>query len=114
MGSIDMDILNKVGSFFAFCAFLWCISVHADDHKSRNVSETRYDLRRLMTPSVAERASEERGSVHIYDSMEINEVNAAMDRHFDRIQNMMFTRIHHLPPGAGSAAEAEVEDDGCE
>jgi hypothetical protein len=114
MESIEMDILNKVGSFFAFCAFLWCTSLHADDHKSRNISETRHDLRRLMTPSVAERASEERGSVHIYDSMEINEVNAAMDRHFDRIQNMMFTRIHHLPSGAGAAAEAEVENDGCD
>ena len=109
-----MDILNKVGSFFAFCAFLWCISVYADDHKSRNIAEMRYDLRRLMTPSIAERASEGNGSIHIYDSMEINEVNAAMDKHFYRIQNMMFTRIHHRPPGAGSAAEAEVEDDGCD
>jgi hypothetical protein len=35
-----------------------------------------------------------------------------MDEHFDRIENMMFTRIHHLPPsGAGPAV---VEDDGCD
>ena len=109
-----MDFLYKVGPLFAYSAFVWCIAAFADDYESLNVSETGYDLRRLMNPSSAERASEEKGSIQIYDSLEINDVNTAMDKHFDRIQNMMFTRIHHLPPGAGSAAEAEVEDDGCD
>jgi hypothetical protein len=68
--------------------------------------------RRLLQPSQSQRKQERRGQVFIYDSLDHGKVQMAMDKHFDRIENMMFTRIHHLPPtGAGPA---EVEDDGCE
>jgi hypothetical protein len=36
-----------------------------------------------------------------------------MDQHFERIENMMFTRVHHLPP-PGAGVPAYLEDDGCE
>jgi hypothetical protein len=65
-----------------------------------------------MSPTPSELASEEKGRIHIYDSLEITEVNKALDESFDRIQNMMFTRIHHLPPG--DSGPAEVEEDGCD
>jgi len=110
-----MDFPNRVGALFASLAFIWCNTAHADDHEGLSMSESHYDLRRLMQPTAAETAAEQSGRVHIYDSLEINEVNAALDAHFDRIQNMMFTRIHHLPPpGAGPGEEADVEDDGCD
>ena len=65
-----------------------------------------------MTPSESPLTAEEAGRVFIYDSLEIGQVNAAFDQHFDRIQNMMFVRIHRLPPtGAGSY---DVEDDGSD
>ena len=49
--------------------------------------------------------------MYIYDSLESTQIDAALDTHFDRIQNMMFIRIQRLPPtGSGPA---EVEDDGC-
>ena len=68
--------------------------------------------RRLLAPSRTQQARESNGQVFIYDGLEQGKVQQAMDMHFDRIENMMFTRIHHLPPtGAGPA---EVEDDGCE
>jgi hypothetical protein len=67
---------------------------------------------RLMQPSSSQRSQEGRGRVFIYDGLEHGTVQRAMDEHFDRIENMMFTRIHHLPPsGAGPAV---VEDDGCD
>lgn len=71
-----------------------------------------WQMQRLMEPSAAQRAQEMRGSVVIYDGLESSLVATAMDEHFDRIQNMMFVRIHHLPPsGAGGAV---IEDDGCD
>jgi len=106
-----MDFMNPVGSLCASSALLWCVAVDAEEHTNLLSHQDRYDLRRLMQPSAAELASEEKGRVQIYDSLEINEVNAALDENFERIQNMMFIRINHLPPtGSGPA---EVEDDGC-
>lgn len=76
------------------------------------VGAESWQERRLMQPTAAEQMRERRGMVFIYDGLEHGTVQRAMDEHFDRIQNMMFTRIHHLPPGGvGTAA---VEDDGCE
>ena len=110
-----MDFPNRIGALIASLAVFWCNAVHADGHEGLSMSEPEYDLRRLMQPTTAEMATEQSGRVHIYDSLDINEVNAALDAHFDRIQNMMFTRIHHLPPpGAGPEEEADVEDDGCD
>ena len=109
-----MDFAHLNGAFCAATTLLWCVAAHANQHESHAIPEDRYDLHRLMYPSAAELASEERGTVHIYDSLEINEVNAALDQNFERIQNMMFTRIHHLPPPGAGPDEAEVEDDGCD
>ena len=108
-----MDFLNLRGVLCAASALIWCAPVTAHLHETlASSSDASYDMRRLMRPTPAELASEEKGHIHIYDSLEINEVNIALDENFDRIQNMMFTRIHHLlPTGSGPA---EVEDDGCE
>jgi hypothetical protein len=112
MEELELDFLHRCGAFCASFAILWCAASVADQHRNVASPEDRYDLRRLMQPSAAELTAEEKGRVHIYDSLEINEVNAALDEHFERIQSMMFVRINHLPPtGSGPA---EVEDDGCE
>lgn len=71
-----------------------------------------YQGRLLLYPTPNQLATEEDGRVHIYDSLEISLIDEAMDLHFDRIENMMFIRIHNLPPaGAGPAV---VENDGCD
>lgn len=107
-----MNTMKSTSSLCAVSLLLCCMAANADQHIELAVSEDSYDLRRLMKPSAAELASEKKGHIHIYDALEINQVNAALDENFDRIQNIMFTRIHHLPPtGTGPA---EVEDDGCE
>lgn len=67
--------------------------------------------RRLFQPTTQQLQQERQGQVFIYDGLEQDTVQKAMDANFDRIQNMMFTRIHHLPPtGSGPAI---VENDGC-
>jgi hypothetical protein len=68
--------------------------------------------RRLFEPSEGQLAQEQRGQVFIYDGLDSGKVQQAMDEQFDRIENMMFTRIHHLPPTA--TGPVMVEDDGCE
>ena len=71
-----------------------------------------FQERLLLHPSTKQRAAEQDGRVRIYDSLEIGLINTALDQQFNRIEHMMFSRIHHLPPsGAGPAA---VEDDGCD
>ena len=71
-----------------------------------------YQERLLLHPTTKQLAAEQDGRVRIYDSLEIGLINTALDQQFNRIDHMMFSRIHHPPPsGAGPAA---VEDDGCD
>lgn len=46
----------------------------------------------------------------VRDALDIDEVKAALDQNFERIQNIMFSRINHL--AAIGSGPAEVEDDG--
>ena len=107
-----MDFLNLRGACCAAAALIWCVPAIANQHSHLASPDSPYDLRRLMSPTPAEVASEGKGHIHIYDSLEMNAVNKALDENFDRIQNMMFTRIHHLPPTGSGPAEGE--DDGCD
>ena len=66
----------------------------------------------LLYPTPGQLSAEQDGRITIYDSLEYSLIDEALDLHFDRMENMMFIRIHRLPPtGAGPA---EVEDDGCD
>ena len=106
-----MDALHCSRAICAACILFWGVPAQADDDSPVALS-LDYQQRRLLAPTPAQRATESRGGVYIYDSLEAGDVNTALDQHFDRMQNMMFIRIHHLPPtGAGPA---DVEDDGCD
>jgi hypothetical protein len=50
----------------------------------------RWQIRRLMNPTPAEREREAKGEVFIYENLKDTEVKAALDGSFDRIQHMMF------------------------
>ena len=67
---------------------------------------------RLLHPTAGQRQREASGRVFIYDGLEYGTVEQAMDQHFGRIQSMMFTRIHHLPPTP--SGQVTVEDDDCD
>ena len=107
-----MDFSHTSGALCAASVFLsYSVVAHADNDSPVALSRD-FQIERLLTPSVTELAAEDRGSVYIYDSLEMKQVNAALDQHFDRIENMMFIRIHHLPPtGSGPV---QIEDDDCE
>jgi len=64
----------------------------------------------LFTPSDSMLKAESRGRIMIYDGMDNETVDMAMDEQFDRIDNMMFTRIHYVEDNG----EEYVDDDGCD
>lgn len=59
---------------------------------SQNPDQALHDwqIQRLMQPSPRELQKERSGGVYIYDRLTQKEVDTALDRQFDRIQNMMF------------------------
>lgn len=69
-----------------------------------------YQLRRLFDPTASEYAAENKGKVHIYDGLSSAQVADALDSHFNRIDNMMFTRIVQRD----DEGEEYIEDDGCD
>ncbi|MGD1982610.1 MAG: hypothetical protein PVF93_01745 [Chromatiaceae bacterium] len=85
--------------------------VYSADDQVINASQLDWQVARLMAPTTSQRQAESKGQVFIYDSLDINEVEAAMDSNFDRIENMMFIRIHH--PVDHNGGDEEIEDDGC-
>ena len=105
-----MDALHCAGAICAACILFWGVAAQADDDSPVALS-LDYQQRPLLAPTLAQRATEARGGVYIYDSLEAGEVDAALDQHFGRIQNMMFIRIHHLPPNG--TGPAEVADGDC-
>ena len=107
---MHMDALHCSGAICAACILFWGGVAQADDDSPVALS-LDYQLQRLLAPTPAQRTTETQGGIYIYDSLEAGDVDAALDQHFDRMQNMMFIRIHDLPPtGAGPA---KVEDDDC-
>lgn len=69
-----------------------------------------WQSRRLMQPTEKELTREDSGQIVIYDGMAVDQVNVAMNWHFDRIENMMFVRTR-VPVESG---EEDVIDDGCD
>jgi hypothetical protein len=63
----------------------------------------------LFNPSESLLRAEARGRVTIYDSLDSEVVDRALDEQFSRIENMMFVGIRHtLPDGSVEA------DDDCD
>lgn len=54
-----------------------------------------YEMKKLFEPSDQQLIAEANGSIIIYDGIPDSEVDRAMDEHFNRIDNMMFTRIKY-------------------
>lgn len=106
-----MEFLHHTGTFVAILTFTGFAAVPAEHASAPAYPASDWQMKRLMTPTSSQRASESKGQVFIYDSLEINKIEAAMDSNFERIQNMMFIRIHHPPESEGGTPA--VEDDDC-
>lgn len=79
------------------------LSVYADKY-------TDYQLRRLFDPTVSQYVAENKGKVYIYDGLTSLQVDEALNGHFERIDNMMFTRIVQTD----EQGVEYVEEDGCD
>ena len=74
--------------------------------------------RRLEQPTELELQWERSGHVMIYEGMTDREVELALDKHFDRVQSMMFvntvvTNDNGDPVKDPESGEVVTEDDGC-
>jgi len=69
--------------------------------------ENSYSYKMLNSPSEAVLSAEANGRVTIYDGLKSKTIDRAMDRQFNRIENMMFIRTRH-PQKNG---EYETDDD---
>ena len=68
----------------------------------------------LFNPGQSQLRAEARGRVMIYDRLDNEVVERALDTQFERIEHMMFTRIPQAEPDADDDDdEVTVEDDGC-
>jgi hypothetical protein len=111
-GGPQMDFLHRLGAYGAIVAIAQTAVVHAADDQSSTPTHADWQTKRLMTPTDSQLAAESKGQVFIYDSLDINQVEKAMDANFHRIQHMMFTRIYH--PAPTPHTPAYLEDDGCD
>jgi hypothetical protein len=68
-----------------------------------------FQIKALLAPGKSILQAESRGRVMIYDGLDEEVVDRALDEQFDRIEHMMFIRIHRAGPGG----TVSVEDDGC-
>jgi len=72
---------------------------------------------RLFEPTPEQRTYERDGDVVIYDGLIDTMVEKAIDQNFDRIQNMMFTRIvvtdKNGHPKRYDDGQVVTADDGC-
>jgi hypothetical protein len=107
-----------LASFFACACGLGIFistsaAVSADD-----TDVAAIELRRLLEPTGAEIAQEQKGRIYIYEGLRDIDVERAMDSEFDRIDHMMFIRVRKTDAEGKVArdpetGEVEVEDDGC-
>ena len=67
----------------------------------------------LFNPSQSQLMAEDRGHVMIYDGLDNNVVERALDTQFERIEHMMFTHTRQTQTDDDAGEEVVVDDDGC-
>ena len=90
----------------------------ADEGLEQQFAVEQWQFNRLFNPSQRDKQREQQGHIVIYDGIKDVTVNRALDQHFERIKNMMFTGVvitDHEGKAMEDPASGEVmkEDDGC-
>ncbi len=73
-------------------------------------ADDKFQMNALFAPHDAMLAAEEKGRIMIYDGLESETIDRAMDEQFKRIANMMFVRIRYKQDND----EYIIEEDGCD
>ena len=80
-------------------------------------SADKWQMNRLFEPTNKQAKKELNGQIMIYDGLRDTTVTKALDDNFDRIENMMFTRVvitdETGEPEVDELGNILVEDDGC-
>lgn len=80
-------------------------------------ANNKWQVARLFEPTQNERRLENNGYIMIYDNLPDITVDEALDNNFDRIENMMFTRVVVTDedglPALDESGNIVKEDDGC-
>jgi hypothetical protein len=100
----------------AMLAALGAVPATAVDVQDPQSSLEQWLLRRLNEPTARELAHERRGNVYVYDGLTDRDVDQALNRHFDRIEYMMFVGTRKTDPGKTAAADSigdDTESPGC-
>ena len=98
----------------AILAALGAVPAIAEEAWDPQDSLEQWLLRRLNEPTARELAHERQGNVYVYDGLTDREVDQAMNRHFDRIEFMMFVGTRKTDPAktdSGGMASADSGDD---
>jgi hypothetical protein len=77
----------------------------------------KWQTNRLFEPTTFQREKETQGQIMIYDGLRDTTVKDALDTNFERIENMMFTRVVVTnqvgQPERDEEGNVITEDDGC-
>lgn len=96
-------------SIYAVAAILAGYGLLAEAQAEGASSAAQWQLQLLMEPSAQQIRVEDKGRIVIYDGLKSSDIDRALDKHFDRIQNMMFIRTQ-IPTSIGGYRQ---DDDGC-
>jgi hypothetical protein len=101
--------------FIALTAFFALSAVQAE---AKAPDADAWQQNALFNPGSFVKYREQKGLVTIYDGLAETEVNRFLDTQFDRIENVMFTRVK-LTDASGAVRKnadgsAIVQDDGCD
>lgn len=99
----------------AIFAALGAMPATAEDAQDPQSSLEQWLLRRLNEPTARELAHERQGNVYVYDGLTDREVDHALNRHFERIEYMMFVGTRKTDPATTAPADSsdDTESPGC-
>lgn len=106
---MNTQLQNRKMTGIGRAAFTGILAAGLMMHTLTESAADSYQEKVLFEPHQSQRLAEARGRVMIYDGLDSTVVDKAMDEQFDRIDNMMFVRIHH----SSEEGDEYVDDDGC-
>lgn len=74
------------------------------------LANSNFQQKMLLSPSTGALKAELQGRVMIYDGLQSNVVDMAMDQQFERIENMMFVRTSSVDENG----DITVDEDDCD
>ncbi len=99
----------------AIFAALGAVPATAVDVQNPQNNLEQWLLRRLNEPTARELAHERQGNVYVYDGLTDREIDHALNRHFERIEYMMFVGTRKTDPATTAPADSsdDTESPGC-